>query len=44
MKFFSENEDFVTVTKLVPQDKNTVKVKQAPRKVTILQVWGQQRG
>jgi hypothetical protein len=40
--FFSENDDFVRETKIVPQEKkNTVKVKEAPRKVTILQIRGQ---
>jgi hypothetical protein len=42
--FFSENDDFVRETKIVPQEKNTVKVKQAPRKVTVLQMRGQPRG
>jgi hypothetical protein len=36
--FFSENGDFVRETKIVPRERNTVKVKEAPRKVTILQV------
>jgi hypothetical protein len=45
MTFFSENDDFVRETKIVSQGKkNTVKVKQALRKVTILQMQGQQRG
>jgi hypothetical protein len=39
--FFSENDDFVRGTKIVLQEKNTVKVKEAPRKVTILQMQGQ---
>jgi hypothetical protein len=43
MTFFSENEDFVRETKIVPREKNTVKVKQDPRKVTILQMRGQPR-
>jgi hypothetical protein len=43
--FFSENDDFVRETKIVQREKkNTVKVKQAPRKVTILQMLGQPRG
>jgi hypothetical protein len=42
--FFSESEDFVRETKIVPRQKNTVKVKEAPRKVTILQVQGNQEG
>jgi hypothetical protein len=29
MTFFSENDDFVRETKIAPQEKNTVKVKQA---------------
>jgi hypothetical protein len=29
MTFFSENDDFVRETKIEPQEKNTVKVKQA---------------
>jgi hypothetical protein len=36
--FFSENDDFVRETKIVLGEKNTVK--EAPRKVTILQIWG----
>jgi hypothetical protein len=36
--FFSEKDDFVRETKIVPREKNTVKVKEAPRKVTILQI------
>jgi hypothetical protein len=35
---------FVGETKIVSQEKNTVKVKEAPRKVTILQMQGQLRG
>jgi hypothetical protein len=42
--FFSENDDFVRETKIVPQEKNTVKVKEASRNVTILQIWGNQVG
>jgi hypothetical protein len=38
--FFSENDDFVRETKIVLRGKNTVKVKEAPRKVTILQIQG----
>jgi hypothetical protein len=37
---FSENYDFVRETKIVPREKNTVKVKETPRKVTILQIQG----
>jgi hypothetical protein len=36
--FFSKNGDFVRETKLVLRDKNTVNVKEAPRKVAILQI------
>jgi hypothetical protein len=36
--FFSEKVDFVRDTKIVKQEKNTVRVKEAPRKVTILQI------
>jgi hypothetical protein len=42
--FFSENGDFVRETKIVPLEKNTVKVKEAPRKVTILQIRGNHVG
>jgi hypothetical protein len=42
--FFSENDNFVRETKIVPREKNTVKVKQAPRKVTTLQMQGQPHG
>jgi hypothetical protein len=43
--FFSENDDFVRETKIEPGGKkNTVKVKQAPSKVTVLQMRGQPRG
>jgi hypothetical protein len=42
--FFSERDDFVRATKIVPQEKNTVKVKEAPRKVTILQIRGNHVG
>jgi hypothetical protein len=42
--FFSEKGDFVRETKIVAQEKNTVKVKVAPRKVTILQIRGNQVG
>jgi hypothetical protein len=41
--FFSKN-DFVRETKIVPWEKNTAKVKQAPRKVTVLQMQGQPHG
>jgi hypothetical protein len=40
--FFSENDDFVRETKIVPQEKNTVK--EDPRKVTILQIRGNHMG
>jgi hypothetical protein len=36
--FFSEKDDFIRETKIVPREKNTVKVKKAPRKVTVLQI------
>jgi hypothetical protein len=36
--FFSENDDFVRETKTVPREKNTVKVKEPPWKVRILQI------
>jgi hypothetical protein len=32
MTLFSENDDFVRETKIVPREKNTVKVKQAQGK------------
>jgi hypothetical protein len=41
---FSENEDFVRETKIVPREKNTVKVKEALRKVKILQIQGNHVG
>jgi hypothetical protein len=44
MTFFSENYDFVRETKIVPKEKNTVKVKETRRKVTILQIWGNHMG
>jgi hypothetical protein len=34
---FNENDDFIRETKILPREKNTVKVK-ALRKVTILQI------
>jgi hypothetical protein len=42
--FFSENEDFVRETKIVPREKITVKVKEALRNVTILQIRGNHIG
>jgi hypothetical protein len=42
--FFSENDDFVRETKIVPREKKTVKVKEAPRTVTILQIEGNHVG
>jgi hypothetical protein len=42
--FLSERDDFVRETKTVPQEKNTVKVKEAPRKVTILLLRGNHIG
>jgi hypothetical protein len=42
--FFSEKHDFVRETKIVPREKNTVKVKEAPRKVTILKICGKHTG
>jgi hypothetical protein len=44
MTFFGENDDFMRETKILPREKNAVKVKQAPRKVTVLQMQGQPRG
>jgi hypothetical protein len=41
---FSENDDFVRETEIVPRGKNTVKVKEAPRKVTILHIQGNHVG
>jgi hypothetical protein len=35
---------FVRETKIVPREKNTVKVKEAPRKITILQIRGNHMG
>jgi hypothetical protein len=37
--FFSKNNDFVRETKIVAREKNIVKVKEAPRKVIIFQIW-----
>jgi hypothetical protein len=42
--FFSEKGDFIRETKIVPQEESTVKVKEAPRKVTILQILGNHVG
>jgi hypothetical protein len=42
--FFRENDDFVRETKIVPREKNTVKVKDAQRKVTVLQIQGNRMG
>jgi hypothetical protein len=42
--FFSKNDDFIRETKIVPREKNTVKVKEAPKKVTILQIRGNHMG
>jgi hypothetical protein len=42
--FFSEKDDLVRGTKIVLREKNTVKMKEAPRKVTILQIWGNHVG
>jgi hypothetical protein len=42
--FISQNADFVRETKIVPREKNIVKVKEAPRKVTILQIQGNHVG
>jgi hypothetical protein len=44
MTFYSENDGFIRETKIVPREKNAVKVKEAPRKVTILQIWGNHVG
>jgi hypothetical protein len=41
--FFGEKDDFVRETKMLPRE-NIVKVKEAPRKVTILQIRGHQAG
>jgi hypothetical protein len=38
--FFSEKDDFVRETNIVPREKNTVKVREALRKVSILQIQG----
>jgi hypothetical protein len=37
--FFRENDDFLRETKIVPRGKNTAKVKEASRRVPILQIW-----
>jgi DNA/RNA-binding protein KIN17 len=42
--FFSEKDDFERETKIVPREKNTVKVKEALRKVTIFQIRGNHVG
>jgi hypothetical protein len=42
--FFSEKDDFVRATKIVPQEKNAVKVKEALKKVTLLQIRGHHVG
>jgi hypothetical protein len=42
MTFFSENDDFVRETKIVPQDKKYSET--SSRKVTILQMWGNHMG
>jgi hypothetical protein len=42
--FFSEKDDSVRETKIVQQEKNTVKVKEASRKVTRLQIRGNHVG
>jgi hypothetical protein len=42
--FLSEKDDFVRKTGIVPREKNTVKVKEAMRKVTILQIQGNHVG
>jgi hypothetical protein len=42
--FFGEKDGFVRETKIVPREKNTVKVKEAPRKVTVLQIRGHHMG
>jgi hypothetical protein len=42
--FFSEKDDFVRETKIVPREENTVNVKEAPRKVTIFQIWSNHVG
>jgi hypothetical protein len=36
--FFNENDDFVRATKIVPREKNAMKVKEALRKVTVVQM------
>jgi hypothetical protein len=42
--FFKENDNFVRETKIVPQEENTVNMKEAQRKVTILQIRGNHVG
>jgi hypothetical protein len=42
--FLSEKYDFVKETKIVSREKNTVKMKEAPRKATILQIRGNHVG
>jgi hypothetical protein len=42
--FFSEKDDFIRETKIVLREKSTVKVKETPRKVTILQLQGNHMG
>jgi hypothetical protein len=41
--FFSKNDDFVRETKTAARE-NTLKVKEAPRKVSILKIWGNHVG
>jgi hypothetical protein len=41
---FGEKDDFVRETKIEPREKNTMKVKAALRKVTILQIRGHHMG
>jgi hypothetical protein len=43
-KFFSKIDDFVSETKIVPREKNTINVKEAPRQVTVLQIQGNHVG
>jgi hypothetical protein len=44
MKFFSENEDFMRETKIVPQEEKYIESETSSRKVTILQMREQPHG
>jgi hypothetical protein len=41
MTFFSENDDFMRETKIVPKENKYSESETSLRKVTILQMWGQ---